>query len=326
MKHSDSSSKPSPKRKCGRCKKVAISVVTLFALYLLIGFFVVPLIVRAVANSQVEKNLHAHLEMESVSFNPLTLRLTLDQISLKSLENEDILSLGNGQFAISLSSITHLAPVLKEVLLDKPALFLARDPDGSIYLLGLLKETEKEPSSDLPKIAIHRLAITDGSIELKDEALQDPVSLSFSPITFDLNDFSTFDEEGNQLRFAATSLSGGSIVGSGSFNVDPISATAELELNDFDITPFAAYVREFVDVDLRQGEVDLQMTVHFRADSEEEMISGNLASFALSNFTVFKTDAEDPFFSLGEVKIGNAEFAAWEPRLTVESITISDGN
>ncbi|HLS28830.1 MAG TPA: DUF748 domain-containing protein, partial [Opitutales bacterium] len=306
--------------------------MALIALYVLFGFFTVPPIVSAVAKSQVEKNLNANLELESVSFNPLTLRLTLEGVSLKDLQDEEVLRLGNGQFALSLSSIRHLAPVLKEVLLDEPAIFLARDSEGAINVLHLLKEmpekesTEESPSTELPKIAIQRFAITDGKIELKDESLQAPVSLSFSPITFDLNDFSTFDEEGNQLRFAATSTSGGSAKGSGSFSLDPIAATAELELTNFDIAAFAAYIREFVDVDLRQGEVDLALTVNLKADSEEEMIAGNLQSLALSNLTLFLAEAEDPFFTLGEVKIANAEFAAWDPRLTVESITVSDGN
>src|SRR5690606_1690255 len=135
--------------------------------------------VRAVAVSQVEKNLHARLEIGSVSFNPFTLRLQLGDVSLQDLEGRDVVRLGGGQFAVSLSSVTRLAPVLKEVLLDEPAIFLSRNAEGEINVLQLLKETDEDPPEELPKIAIQRLRITGGAIELEDAALRRPVTFGF---------------------------------------------------------------------------------------------------------------------------------------------------
>src|SRR5690606_22723931 len=138
----------------------------------------------------------------------------------------DVVRLGGGQFAVSLSSVTRLAPVLKEVLLDEPAIFLSRNAEGEINVLQLLKETDEDPPEELPKIAIQRLRITGGAIELEDAALRRPVTFGFSPIAFDLEDFSTFQSGGNQLRFSAEDSSGGSVEGRGSFTVAPMAASA----------------------------------------------------------------------------------------------------
>ncbi len=325
MKTFDSPTVHSSRRR--RITKILIWVLLGAAvLYPLLGFFALPAVVRAVAVSQVEKNLHARLEIGSVSFNPFTLRLQLGDVSLQDLEGRDVVRLGGGQFAVSLSSVTRLAPVLKEVLLDEPAIFLSRNAEGEINVLQLLKETDEDPPEELPKIAIQRLRITGGAIELEDAALRRPVTFGFSPIAFDLEDFSTFQSGGNQLRFSAEDSSGGSVEGRGSFSVAPMAASAEISLRQFDLSAVASYIREFVDVDLRKGRLNLELSAAFNGDSDEEMISGNLGSLTLADFQLVAAEEESPFLALEKMEIANARFAAWDPRLDVESVRITGGN
>ena len=67
---------------------VALPALLLVLLYTVLGFFVVPRLIKSGAHDFVAKNYHRELRMGDVRFNPFTLRLDIREDALKKTEND----------------------------------------------------------------------------------------------------------------------------------------------------------------------------------------------------------------------------------------------
>ena len=67
----------------GRYKKWIIGAVVFFVLFTIIGFFVVPPIVKSVLASQLSAALHREVTINEVRFNPFVLSATVRGLSVK---------------------------------------------------------------------------------------------------------------------------------------------------------------------------------------------------------------------------------------------------
>ena len=323
------SSVPSPRR--GRSRKWIYWILGLVALYTAFGFLVVPRIVESVMRSQVDAALNAEFDVERVAFNPLTLRLEIEALRLSDTNNDTVLTLAKGRFVLSLKSVVRFAGILREVELQQPELFVARFENGDINLLGLLSEDnfpangEDDPEANLPRLGITRLIVEDGRVEFSDRSLEELFNFGFHPISFELNDFTTFREEGNQLNFRADDFYGGNLRGQGEFSPQDLTASLNIELAGLELSAFAPYVSEFVDLNLNQGQLSLNLKAALDAKAEEEFVKGTVSDFEIRDFKVFTYTSDDALIELDHMALGTLEFGAFEPWLKLDSATIGPG-
>lgn len=314
-----------------RYRKLFGWLAGLFLLYLVVGFLVVPRVIESVAKSQVQSSLEASLELERVAFNPLTLRMQLEGLALKDSQGSRIMALEQGRFALSLKSVLLFAGVLREVDLQRPELFVTRTRDGELNVLKLIpNETNVEAqnsreSQSLPRLGIASLKIRDGRIEFSDESLTSPFRFGFHPIDFELNDFTTFREEGNRLRFSAEDFYGGSLVGNGSFSPQEFTAALELELQGLELPAFAPYITEFVDIDLRGGQLSFTFQIAADASRETDLLRGSIPKLEVNGLEVFTPAGGEPLLSINRIALGRLDFGAFEPWLELDSLSVSSG-
>jgi uncharacterized protein involved in outer membrane biogenesis len=159
-----------------RLKRLLIWTGVALALFTLIGFFVVPPILKSVLTDKLAEALHRKVEIAEIRVNPFALSLTVS--GFKVLERDGkatFVSFEELYLNLESTSIFRLGPVLREIRLTKPYVRVVRQQEFTYNFSDLLaKETpakapKPEDASGLPRFSLNNIQVIDAGADLIDE-------------------------------------------------------------------------------------------------------------------------------------------------------------
>src|ERR1700730_13318321 len=111
-------------------RRVITTILVIVVLFGLFGFFGVPMLLRHILTTQVATSLKRPVTIGKIAFNPYRLRLDLDQLHIADRDpQKPFVDLGHLRVKVSWTSLFRLAPIVKELTLDRPAVHLVRTGD-----------------------------------------------------------------------------------------------------------------------------------------------------------------------------------------------------
>src|SRR5271155_5749079 len=120
-----------------RTKRLIAFAVVMF-LYTVIGFFVVPAIVKWQMLQRLPALTKRQVAIERVKFNPYVLSLTIDGFSLKETNGDVFSSFGELYVNFQLSSIFKGSWVFDEITLQDPFAQITYLKDGTFNFANLI--------------------------------------------------------------------------------------------------------------------------------------------------------------------------------------------
>ena len=148
-------------------RRLAI-VVGIFSIVALLAWLAVPLIVRAQLESRLTAELGRPTTVESVKFNPLSLRLDVFNVAIAdSSGTQPLLAIDALVADFSAATLWHRAPVLDALRVVRPRIAFARDRDGRYSIQDLIDKALATPSEPL-RFSLNNIEIDDGSITFAD--------------------------------------------------------------------------------------------------------------------------------------------------------------
>jgi len=160
-----------------RLKKIIIGLIIFFALFTLVGFFVLPPILKSILTKQLSQNLHREVTISQIKVNPYTLSITARGLMVKDRTGpETFVSCDEIFLNLQSLSLIRLALILREIRLTKPYIKVTRNQDQSYNFSDLIekkesKPPEKEKSKPL-RFSLNNIRIENGSIDFSDEPKQ----------------------------------------------------------------------------------------------------------------------------------------------------------
>lgn len=274
----------SPKtRKYGRWLLVAFIVLGI------VGFLVLPPIVKHVAVGQLSELLHRPVAVRSVSINPYTLALTVEGVEVKEREG-DALFAGFEKLYVNLqlSSLFRLGPVVREIQLVAPKFHVVREAENRYNFSDLIDEFMSKPKDDgpTPAFSLNNIQISGGSLEFDDRlvgethvindidlALPFVSSMSYATDIFVEPHFSA-NFDGSPIDVKGRSK--------------PFSTTRESEfvlaLDGMQLPKYFDYLPVKLPVKLASGTLDTDLTVTFAQDATQGMRLQVSGTTAISDF------------------------------------------
>lgn len=203
--------------------------------YLLLGYFAVNPVAQRLLPWIGENKLASQLKADKVSFDPLRLALTVDQLSLATAEGTSLAGFERLHVDLELSGIMRWSWRLKEVQLSKPHLtFESRKGGGSNWsaLIAKLNETpDEEPSKGMTRLLIDHLLIARGDIEYVDNNRAETFRAVLEPLDLELDGFSTLPEDlGDYAILAKLPEQGGTLKWKGELGLNPLFSNGKVEL------------------------------------------------------------------------------------------------
>ncbi|WP_394701251.1 DUF748 domain-containing protein [uncultured Propionivibrio sp.] len=255
-----------------RAVRYAAYATLAIVLFAILGFFVLPPIVKSVMIDQASKALHRTVAVERVHINPFAMTLDVDGLSIKERDSDTIF-LAFDQLHVNLdaASLFKGGVVIGELRLDGPRAHVVRLQAGQYNFSDLL-ETPQEPppKSDAkpPLFSVSNIRITGGALTFDDRPMRETheigelnVALPFiSNMAFAVD---TFVEP----SFSAI-VNGAPVHAQGKSK--PFSESHEselaLDLSDLKLKQYLPYVPAKLPVKVESGALDVGVTVRFHQE------------------------------------------------------------
>ena len=275
-------------------KKWAIRIGVAVALYTIVGFLVLPAIIKSQMLKRLPALTHRNVAVQGVKLNPYALSFTLRGFSLTETNGEEFVSLGELYVHFSLSSLLKRGLVFSEISVKEPSASVIRLADGTFNFSNLLTNAQSSAANpttgsarkqQLPLLMIDEMKIEAGRFAFTDLDRKKPFQRRFGPIDVRLTKFTTRPKEGSPYSVVVDTEDGESFAWSGDLTIVPIHSAGTFAITGLHITKYAAYAEDVVPIQILDGRVDLH--TDYRVD-----VTGEEASLAVSNITLDLTSLQ----------------------------------
>jgi hypothetical protein len=272
-----------------RQRKLVVWALSLLVGYTVIGFLILPPIIRVVAVKQIARQIDREVSIQKVKINPFVLSATVDGLLIKDKDGQPFVSWDEVYVNFQLSSFFGRAWVFKEISTTKPFVRAVMNKDGSFNFSDLITKfsTNTAPAktdSKPPVLHIDRLRIVGAAASLSDLTMRRPFTRIIGPLHVTLDNFKTDPENVNPYSFAGTTDAGETFAWSGDFCLDPLRSHGELSLNRISLNKYAALYQDFVRFEIRDGTIGLHANYEFEFNPSNHIMAVTNTAFALRDF------------------------------------------
>ena len=299
-----------------RVRKIGVIVVAVVLFLGLATYIAVPPVLRHVLTGPVATSIHRQVTVGKIRFNLYRLKLDLDQLHVGERDNpqKPFVDLGHLRVKVSWTSLFRLAPVVGEVVVERPQIHVVRESAQKFNFSDLLESAPAEkpkpaaPSSP-QRFAVSNIQLRDGEITIDDQLLgkQHKVDKIQINVPFIANlpaDVDVFVQplvqmviDGSPIRIAGVAK--------------PFLATrdsvVDLKLHRLDLPLYVSYAPTKLPVKISSGTLSTDLYLHFVQAESQPLIRLN-GTVALDQLDVRDTaDAPLVAFRHAEVKLSDVE-------------------
>ena len=267
-------------RRRSRLQRWAMVLTALFGLYLLLGFLLVPVILKQQLIAQTHKATGRDLAVAAVAFNPLRLALQIDGLSLKEADGEPFAGWDSLRVDFEASSLWRRAWTFAEIRLVWPRVQVHRLNADTFNFTGLLPPSAPPSSGPppaaaqasapaaLPAILIERLEISGGELVYRDDTHADAPVLKYLPIDFRMSAFSTRADPAAPTRgeLAVLGAGGERFHWQGDLRLPALASSGRIEATGFDLAALSRFAAEALPFHLAHGKLDFQAGYRLTAE------------------------------------------------------------
>ncbi len=271
--------------------KIVGAIAGLLFLYTVVGFLILPPIVRHIAVKQLSTQLDREVAIEKIKINPFALSTTVRGLLIKDKDGEPFVSWDEVYVNFQLSSFFGHAWVFKEISTSKPFVRVQMNKGGTFNFTDLITKfsTNAAPAqakTESKPIALHigKLHIGGAVAAYADFSPRTPFKRALGPLDITLDDFRTDPDNKNPYAFTGTTDAGEQISWRGFFYLSPLRSEGELKLFNFTLNKYAPLYQDFFKFEIRDGEIALDVNYKFKLDGTNLTASVNNTAFALRDF------------------------------------------
>ncbi len=260
----------------------------------------VPALLRDKAPQWIAQSLGRQARIGPVAFNPLKLRLQVDDLRVRNAANTaDALRVQRADVQLSWRTLWGGKPQIAALLLQQPQLRIVREPSGAMDFDDILQRLARQPATpaSAPQaFAVRDARITGGSVVFDDQAAQ--VATRLTGLNVNLPELSTLAGSSGQMRAQASAMLDGAplqltVSGAPFATTSPLTIAAQLQ--GLQLAVFAPYQPATLPIRLEGAMLSIRLQARVaRAHPDALTIAGS-------------AQVQD-----GQVQVGNAKLAGWK--------------
>jgi uncharacterized protein involved in outer membrane biogenesis len=270
-----------------RLKKILIGLIIFFVVFTLVGFFVLPPILKSILTKKLSETLHRKVTIKQIKINPYALSVTARDLMITDRgSSETFVSCEEIFLNLQSLSALRMALILKEIRLTKPFIKITHHPNMSYNFSDLIekkeaKPPEKEKSKPL-RFSLNNIRIENGSIDFWDEPKQTKHTIRELNIGVPfLSNILSYVQIYVQPEFSAK-INGTpySIQGKTKPFADSLETSFDINIKDLDIPYYLAYVPMKMNFKIVSAYLDAQTKISFIETKDKKpslIVAGNVS-------------------------------------------------
>ncbi|MBP1628677.1 MAG: hypothetical protein H6Q00_3152, partial [Holophagaceae bacterium] len=241
-------------------RRLTITVAAAIVLYALLGFLLLPWVVKRELPPRLGAALHREVSLRRVRLNPFALSVTLEGLEVKDRDGQPFFGWERLYVNLKLSSVLG-NPAFDAIEVLKPHGRVVIGKDGKLNFADLLGDSKEKPKEAAPAkpldLAIEHLKVEDARFVFEDRSLVQPFATTLGPVGLELNQFRTVHDSRNPYAFQGRTGDGERFAWEGSFSLDPLRSQGHFALENLDLPHYTPYFADRVAFDLKGGRADL---------------------------------------------------------------------
>ncbi len=316
--------------------KLKWTLIGLGALYLIVGFFVIPFTLEKKLPEIVSEATGGSFTVGSVSFNPLIARLEINEISLEDPQGEAFFDMSQLIANVSLISLFTATVHVEDIELFEPRTTIKHNEDGSFNFDWLTQSNTQEAeevssednstSTELPRVRVDRFALVDGRASYADMTRAKPFEVGLGPVGFELKDIDTADIASSDDHIHIyTHISDGGFVDikSDILSLDPPALKGSVVFESGALYTDWKYIQENFRLEVADGKLHLNFDFDVDMKSLDDMKIDNL-QFAMERLRIKPKAENADVLRMGLLAVDNATIEPLKQRVKIEGVRIDD--
>ncbi|MDD5451989.1 MAG: DUF748 domain-containing protein [Desulfovibrionales bacterium] len=309
-------------------KKAFLGVLIGLFIFTVVGFFVLPPILKSLLIEKLSEELHREVIIREIKVNPFALSLGVKGFAVKELGGSETFISFEELFAnLQSVSIFKKGLIFKEIRLQKPYLNVKRNADKTYNFSDLLgPDREKETTKSKPlRFSLNNIQILNGSVDFWDGPKQTRHKVRDLSIAIPfISNLPYLAEEYVKPSFEAEINNHPvSLKGKSKPFADSHETTLDVNIKHLDIPYYLAYIPSEMNFKVLSGYLDMMTTIYYVQYSEKEPsinIKGNLE---LKELKV--RDHEDEFLNVPVINVRDLGIDPVKKQVVVGNFSTQDG-
>ena len=308
---------------------LAVAAVLIVA-YAVAGFVAVPHYGRQAAVDFVRTHYGRTLAVRDVRFNPFTLNLDVTGLALPDADGQTMIGFDRLHVGLQLATLWRLGPSFSEIVLEHPYVLAVQRPGGQLNLADLGKGFTPAPPQPAAKskplrLYIGRLQVVNGDATFEDRSRATPFRADFTPIAFELRDFSTTAATGDAYVLEAASPQGERLKWSGTVRLTPLASHGQFEISDLKARSLWSYLRASLPFEIDSGVLALNGDYDLSPDSGPLGLRLNVHNASLNGLGVKPAGGAEDYIALGRLSVDDTRIDLGRRAIEVAKVQLSGG-
>ncbi len=312
------------------CKKTLSWFTGIILLYTVLGFWLLPTLLKDKLPELIEENLHRPATVEDIRFNPYTLELDVRRFEL--LDKKQKQFVGFDRFYVDIAfwrSVLNLNLSFEQILLNKPAGLIERYKNGSFNFSDLISnepQAKEEKSSDqaIP-LSIKQLQISDGSVLWKDYLYGELEQEKIQPLNLEIHNLVFSKEKNSMLDFTIKLASGGSMAVQSDFALTPLHADGKLQLKGVNFRQvWELFLKHEVNFEILKGSELLEAGFHVFENKQGIQLELADSHINIHNLQIAEMGSKTPVISLADFDVSGIKLDLQKQSVVIDRILSKD--
>jgi hypothetical protein len=314
-------------------RKLVIWSVILLAGYTVIGFLILPPIIRSVTASQLHQQLDRDVSIRQVKLNPFTFSATIRGFLIQDKDGQPFVSWDEVYVNFQPTSFFGRAWRFKEINVIKPFVHAQVNQDGTFNFSDLIakfappgsEEATNTPSRPLA-LRIDRLHIAGAKAKMSDLTTREPFNRVIGPVVLSLKNFRTDRDHKNPFSLAGSTDAGETFAWSGGFYLNPLRSSGEISVSRLALNKFAPLYQDFVRFEIRDGNVGLHANYQFELSDTNHLVAITNTAFALRDFRLGEPGDTNDIIDLAAAGAADVNANLEGRRAAIGSVYVTGAN
>ena len=216
-------------------RRLLLAAGILAGLYAILGFFVLPAVLKAQLPPRLSRLLGREVQVARVRLNPFALSATVEGFAVKEKDGSDFFGWDRLYLNLRLSTLLTRTVALNSFELTGAFGRVVVDKGDRLNFSDILDRLQPTAFAPAPKakprpLRIGRLALQGARLILLDRSLREPFATTLGPVSLELTGFSTEPDSQTPFAFSGRTELGETFAWQGGFSLAPLESHGTLAI------------------------------------------------------------------------------------------------
>ena len=306
-------------------RRATIGFAAFLLLYSLFGWFILPAIVKSQTQRLIGEKLQREATIGAVEFNPYALSLTVHDFRLMERKRDaEFAGFESLQLNVSLQSVLRFAPVVQELRLTKPYVYLVRNDAHRYNIDDIIEALASQPPSDeTARFSVNNIQVEGGSVRFEDRPAKsvhtvEELALGIPFVSSLPSQVHIFVEPLLSAKVNGTPLH---FKGKARPFADPKDAQVELNLDGLDVTRVVEYLPFKPRFKVPSALLDLHLVASFSQPKDKAPALKLGGTAALKSVRITEADGRQ-VIKLQELGLALRDMDVFGSRFEIERLSL----